>query len=178
LEFGISGGSKAAVSAAFSPDGQAIAVGLDEDVWFFDQETRKPLGPSARAHSALVNAIEFRPDGRLLATGSRDGTIVLWNASTRLPIAQPFRRTQKDFQQVFSMAFAPDGRSLGVAYIGGDLAIIDADGRSWKRKACQIANRNFSLAEWAQYLPSKECSATCPGLPKCETWLPRSLIGQ
>ena len=50
------------------------------------------------------------PDGRLLASGMADGSVVLWDIITRRPSGEPLRAT--NIEQV---AFSPDGRRLAAA---------------------------------------------------------------
>src|SRR5262249_18366379 len=60
------------------------------------------------AHRAQVNALAFSPDGRLLATGSNDFTVRLWDVR-----AAPV--THQEWQHrggVLAVAFSPDGRTL------------------------------------------------------------------
>ncbi|MFP4436001.1 MAG: hypothetical protein ACLFVO_02035 [Chloroflexaceae bacterium] len=36
---------------------------------------------------------------------------------------------------------------------------------SWKSRACRIANRNLTAAEWRRYLGDRPYEQTCPDLP-------------
>ena len=39
-------------------------------------------------HTQSVNSVSFSPDGKTLATGSGDGTILLWDALTGAPVPE------------------------------------------------------------------------------------------
>jgi WD40 repeat protein/uncharacterized caspase-like protein len=63
------------------------------------------------AHSAGVNAVAFSPDGKVVATGSRDQTIKLWHAATGAVL-----RTLAGFNgEVSAVAFSHDGEYLAAA---------------------------------------------------------------
>lgn len=61
------------------------------------------LGRTLTAHTNDVWVVNFSPDGRLVASGSRDGTSKLWDVSTGRLI-----RTIDDF----GVAFSPNGQLL------------------------------------------------------------------
>src|SRR5262249_29405508 len=79
-------------------------------VW--DAQTGQPVtGPLA--HQGEVTVAVFSPDGRLVLTGSADGTARLWDAVTGQAVSPPLHHDAG----VLSGAFSPDGR---VAVTGTD----------------------------------------------------------
>jgi WD40 repeat protein len=63
---------------ALSPDGKSLLTpGEEPQLW--EVATGKVRG-QIRGHAAWVGAVAFSPDGRLLATGSRDTTALIWDA--------------------------------------------------------------------------------------------------
>ncbi len=66
---------------AFSPDSSRIAYGgfADGSAQVFDVSDGK-LALRLAGHTALVNQVEYSPDGKWIATASDDHTIRLWDA--------------------------------------------------------------------------------------------------
>ena len=49
----------------------------------------EPIGEPMRGHTDDVSSVAFSPDGRLIASGSLDTTLRLWDPDTRLPAGEP-----------------------------------------------------------------------------------------
>ncbi len=59
-------------------------------------------------HTDVVTSVAFSPDGKVLASGSIDKSIKLWNVET----GQEIRYRQVNTDGVSSVAFSPDGEIL------------------------------------------------------------------
>jgi WD40 repeat protein len=69
-------------------------------------------------HTASVSAVAFSPDGRLLASGSDDKTVRLWDVETGRAI-----HVLEHSEQVEGIAFMPAGDRLGTASTEGKVRI-------------------------------------------------------
>jgi WD40 repeat protein/serine/threonine protein kinase len=97
-----------------SPDGEIYAVGHQDGVIELFKTGAKVRSAKFTAHDAQVTAIAFSPDGRTLASCSREGTVQLWN----MPTAQKLF-TLSQTRSLVDLAFSPDGRFLAAAEEGG-----------------------------------------------------------
>ncbi len=82
------------------------------------------LAAYLHGHNAPVRCVAFSPDGALIASGSRDGTILLWDVRTRKPVGPPLNHGSR----VYSVAFSPDGSRLVSAGSSGSLRLWDVAG--------------------------------------------------
>jgi WD40 repeat protein len=91
------GTGKGQVQVARLPDGDLLP-----ELW---------AAEAMKAHRDGVEAVAFRPDGRLLATGARDGRVCLWQRE-----GETFREllTLQFASPVASLTFTPDGHKLAV----------------------------------------------------------------
>jgi WD40 repeat protein len=69
---------------AFTPDGRTLAVAIDQSVQMWDVDTGR-LMARLEGHEGKVKCVAFSPDGTLLATGSHDRTVRLWNVARSRP---------------------------------------------------------------------------------------------
>jgi RNA polymerase sigma factor (sigma-70 family) len=95
----------------FSLNGRLVASGINNDVKLFDAATGKELA-TLQGHTNQVNPnSEFSPDNRLLATGSYDHTVRVWDVARR----QVRFVLRGHTECVPGVAFSPDGRTLASA---------------------------------------------------------------
>ena len=59
-------------------------------------------------------------------------------------------------------AFTPDGANVVVTNDTGQTLIFPATLRAWEDHAGAVANRNFTRAEWKQFLPGTPYRQVCP----------------
>ena len=103
------------VSLAFSPDGQFVVCGRANDsaIEALEVPTLRVLR-RLEGHMAWPIALAFDLQGKHLASGGRDGLIILWN----FPDGDEVTRLSAQSGRVGDLAFSPDGRTL--ASTGGD----------------------------------------------------------
>jgi WD40 repeat protein len=78
------GTAGAAASVAFASDGRKVAVRAGNGVRVWDALTGKELA-HFKGHEGPVTALAFSADGKVLASGSNDTTILLWNTGNLNP---------------------------------------------------------------------------------------------
>jgi WD40 repeat protein len=102
-------------SVAISPDGKTLAVGgTAAFVSLTDLATgqlKRRLAYDKPLNESHVYTLAFGPDGQLLAAGTRDGRILLWNATTGDSVPGPASLADR----VAQLAFSPDSKTLAWA---------------------------------------------------------------
>jgi WD40 repeat protein/tRNA A-37 threonylcarbamoyl transferase component Bud32 len=144
-------------SLALSPDGHFLAVGgFGRVVRVWDVRTRKLVHELDQGGNGAFS-LEFSPDGRTLAISGFEPVASLWDVATGTQIGPQLtagdRRTMIDL--------SPDGRLLLEIHGNGKGAVWDVAPESWKRRACDLANRTLTHEEWEQFLPGRPYDPAC-----------------
>lgn len=113
-------------SIAFSQDRKKmVAVDRNWQVCLWDLET---LSSRIIAEDHVnVDCVALSPNGEVIATGSLDGKLCLWNGQGQL-ISTPFQGDSED--GVKSISFSPDGQLIACGYASGIVHIWDKEGNS------------------------------------------------
>jgi WD40 repeat protein/tRNA A-37 threonylcarbamoyl transferase component Bud32 len=144
-------------SVALSPDGHFLAVGgFGRVVRLWDVRTRKLLHELDQGGNGAFT-LEFSPDGRTLAISGFEPVASLWDVATGTQIGPQLtagdRRTMIDLSS--------DGRLLLEIHGNGQGAVWDVDPESWKKRACDLANRTLTREEWEEFLPGRPFQPAC-----------------
>ncbi|KAG8754225.1 hypothetical protein FRC14_005280 [Serendipita sp. 396] len=117
-------GSEPNWAVVFFPNGRQIATGSNQTIQLWDVETGQALGELPRGHDDWVTSISFSPDGRRMASGSRDMTLRLWDAETGQAFGEPLRDHE---DRVTSVSFSPDGRQIASGSCDDTIRLWDAE---------------------------------------------------
>ncbi len=84
--------------------------------------TGRLIEPVLAGHGDIVKAVAITPDGRIIASASKDGTVRRWDARTGAPFGEPMRGHRGG---VWALAISTDGATIAS---GGD----DGPVRTWE----------------------------------------------
>jgi WD40 repeat protein len=144
-------------SVATSPDGSTLVCAgayKDPAIRLWDFENLNGCAVLMPQHESMVACLVYTPDGKMLASGSYDRTIRLWDAADRRCLAVLKGHTGR----VTSLAFTADGRLLASAG-GSDQEEKDSDNtvRIWR------TNDGQALAMLEGHQRSIGCLRMIPG---------------
>jgi predicted NACHT family NTPase len=89
-----------------------------------------PHSESLIGHKSEVSSVAFSPDGKVLASGSKDGTVRFWNVQRRVPFQKSIMvpEERRVLPSVWSIAFSPDGKILAYGSGEGTIRLWDIEG--------------------------------------------------
>ena len=112
----------------------------------WDADIGKPVGSPLVGHDDWVYAVAYSPNGHTIVSGSRDDTLIVWDARTR----QRIRTLKGHTDDVWSVAFSSDGKRIASG--SKDKAIIIWDSRTGEQLH-QLRGHNNTV--WAvQFSPN------------------------
>ncbi len=113
-------------AAAMSHDGKRIVVAAGNEARLFDVSTGRSSTPPL-VHKAMVRAVAFGHDDRLVLTASDDGTAQLWDSKSRARRGLTFSLKEP----VLASVFSPDSRLVLTGSADGTARLWDVGiGRS------------------------------------------------
>jgi WD40 repeat protein len=110
---------------AFSPDGHLVAAaGMARVVKVWDARSWKPFLDKPDL-AGCIHSVAFHPkENRILAWGSIDGTVKVWDTASK----EMIRILHGHTRGVENLAFSPDGNWIASASIDGTVKIWNAPG--------------------------------------------------
>jgi WD40 repeat protein len=145
----------------FTPDGRWFVVsGHDGSAQLWSARTLRPVTRRFGAATDAVLWASMSPDGRTLATGSPDGTVQLFDVAGQAKIGPPLTTLANDGA---APAFSADGAYLYALTDAGVGYRWDVRPGAWAARACAVAGRPLTRAEWSAALPGRSYAPACAG---------------
>jgi WD40 repeat protein len=108
---------------AFSADGRKLAGCYSSTIYLWDLSGPQPKMHRLPVSGATVGSLVFSMDGKVLASGFRDGRVQLWDVGEALP--QAGVTLQGHDEQITGLAFSPNGARLASAEGPGRVVVWD-----------------------------------------------------
>lgn len=156
---------------AFNPDGSQMAVvGANGEIRMWQVDYPVGGAPSFRLQDAkfeghdtaqLVNTAGFSMDGKLLATGSDDTTLRIWDAASGelMHTFQNSAGVTSTTGLVQTLDFSPDGKWLAS---GGGLGMIELrDAHTWELAGVMQASEARDVLMEVRFSPDGSLLAAC-----------------
>ncbi len=105
---------------AIDPSGTWLAVAGDDKSIRILQASNFEQVALLRGHRDLIRTLEFRHDGKVLASSGNDGSLILWEQATGYKEA----RRVNDLPAVCCAKFSPDGKQLAAVGFGPEVMMF------------------------------------------------------
>ena len=122
----------------YSPDGTLLAVASSIGIWLHDAHAGHTLD-LLTAQTDRVTSVTFSPNGTTLASGSRDGTIRLWDVKTRTLRSTLTAHTDT----VLCVVFSADGTSLASGSKDNTICLWDTQTGKLQKNAQRAYERGL-----------------------------------
>ena len=138
-------------AVTWSPDGLllASAAGTAPALLVWDIATESPTGRPLPGAEAGLWSIDFSPDGRWLAAGAADGSVLVWEAAG--PPAEPRRLINEAHptKEVYAVRFSPDSRRLAAARSDNSVELWEVAAGTAARPMLQGADDQLRTVAWS-----------------------------
>jgi WD40 repeat protein len=108
------------LALAFTAGGKQLEVADASAVGTWNLTDQGRITARPLASPAPGNAVAFSPNGALVAVGSADGNVRLWDAATQQEIGPPM---SSDVMPVAAVAFSPDGTLVAAGSVDGNVQL-------------------------------------------------------
>jgi WD40 repeat protein len=135
-------------AVAYSPDGKSIAMGSTQAgswigmIRIWDANSSVAAPHIVEGHQAYITCVTFSSDGLLVASGSHDQTVRIWDAVTGTE-----RHVMEVEDTVWSIAFSPNNDTVACGHADGIVQVWDvASGQKRPSMMGRHAHEVFSVA--------------------------------
>ena len=108
---------------AFSPDNALLAVARYADLFLYDIRSRRGVKRPLGGHTKNITSLAFSQDGSMVAAGSEDKTIIVWDVATQRELATLTGHADT----VGNLLFDHDGEVLLSGDYGGNILRWDLE---------------------------------------------------
>ncbi|MEV4516088.1 DUF4232 domain-containing protein [Dactylosporangium sp. NPDC049525] len=171
--------------AGYSADGMLAATTDKHGLTIWSLASRKPakLGTAPVDMAPQGGPPAMSPDGRTVAVGEANGTVVLWDVTdpahpqrkgrplpSNIITTDDFVTTRRDAQGITAIRFSADGRTLVAVNNDSTIRMWDTDVKAAADAVCARTHGTMTKELWRQYAGSLEFRAPCPaGQPAAVT---------
>ena len=132
-------------------NGEAVAWTAANRVQIFDPVTLEPLARARPASFGLIWDLQFSADAQRMVVYSPSGTYQLTDWPSRTVLGDPLAWGPGVPAPWSFVELRSDG--LQLAFPGAEgIDVWDLDTGTWIVRACALAGRELTPAEWQQYL--------------------------
>ena len=142
-----------------SPDHSRVVLGgVDGEVALVDAESGDLVGPAVKGHRVPTYWVAWSADGSRFATTGWDGSVVLWDGDTGLPM----NNLVVPEQVLSNVAFLPDGDSLLLAPYTDSFYVWNTSAEHAVDFACRASAGDLDERDWEAWFGSRPYQETCP----------------